>query len=140
MATISLDLALLGDLRAVATGCPEDALSVAAPANPPTRHTERLSPQQMWVCGPSRARQVIRHKALLPPEFGFRPASWVAAAWELVRFWCVKAGRLAAMKHRRRLRGLVPDPELIRQRTTATGARHGPAESSGGVDKSLSPH
>jgi hypothetical protein len=71
MATISLDLALLGDLRAVATGCPEDALFVAAPANPPTRHTERLSPQQMWVCGPSRARQVIRHKALLPPEFGF---------------------------------------------------------------------
>jgi hypothetical protein len=33
------------------------------------------------------------------------------------------------MKHRRRLRGLVPDPELIRQRTTATGAGHGPAES-----------
>jgi hypothetical protein len=54
-----------------ASNSPEDALSVAAPANPPTRHTERLSPQQMWVCGPSGARQVIRHKALLPPDFGF---------------------------------------------------------------------
>jgi hypothetical protein len=50
---------------------PTYALFVAAPANPPTRQTERLSPQQMWVCGPPRARQVIRHKALLRPEFGF---------------------------------------------------------------------
>jgi len=75
--------------RELADG-PGDALSVAAPANPSTRQTECLSPQQMRVCDPPRARQAIRQRGFAPPDFGFTPASWLAAARELVCFWCVK--------------------------------------------------
>jgi signal transduction histidine kinase len=54
-----------------------DALAVAAPANPPTRQPERLSPHQMRVCDLRHARHGIRHRAFAPLDFGF--TAWILA-------------------------------------------------------------
>jgi hypothetical protein len=103
----------------------KDALSVAAPANPPTRQTERLSPHQMRVCDLRHARHGIRHRAFAPLDFGFTACILACGGRELVHFWCVKRATLGHEAPPSTARRLVPDPELIRRRATLTRRRHG---------------
>jgi hypothetical protein len=103
----------------------KDARSVAAPANRQPAKTERLSPHQMRVCDLRHAATGSVTEPLLRWIAGSRPASWLAAAWEMVRFWCVKRATLGHEAPPSTARRLVPDPELIRRRATLTRRRHG---------------
>ena len=102
-----------------------DAFSVAAPANPPTRRTERLSPQQMRVCDrPSVHEWIPRREADRFSQF----RQTVPHVWqELLGFWRgrrggrpehllsprAKAPTRAACKTDTAVRVRISDPDLL---------------------------
>jgi hypothetical protein len=100
------------------------AFSVAAPANPPGRQCERLSPQQNAGLRPAMRPPVDPSRSLHSHRIpGFTACTSQAAVSELVRLRCVNLARVPDVKQRRRLRRLVPDQELIRRRAAGEPLR-----------------